>query len=69
MPNILYAIGWLVTLLCGITLGLTIANRLPRARCWHHDDRTGTSWVGSYLIDLGRRKLFHCAKCKHVIIV
>lgn len=69
MGNILYAIQWLVGPLCGIAIGLAIANRLPRANCWHHDTATGYTWVGSYLIDLGRRKMFHCTKCHHRIIV
>jgi hypothetical protein len=69
MPNILYAIGWFITLLCGITLGLAIANRLPRARCWHHDISTGKSWVDGRLIDLGRRKMFRCARCDKTEIV
>jgi len=31
--------------------------------CFHHDRRTGTTWIQGDLIDLGMRKLFTCQCC------
>lgn len=69
MPNIFDVVCLLIALACGIGVGFTYANTRPRMGCWHHNDRTGESWVGSYLIDLGRRKVFRCSKCEHRIVV
>lgn len=41
---------------------------LKRRRCFHHDHHTGQSWIRSELIDLGRRKLYHCTECGKVWI-
>jgi hypothetical protein len=40
-----------------------------RRACFHHDHRTGESWIKSHLVDLGRRKLFRCTSCAKVWIV
>lgn len=34
-----------------------------KADCFHHNHRTGESWIANRLIDLGRRKMFWCIKC------
>lgn len=39
---------------------------LERRDCFHHDHRSGVSWIDSELIDLGRRKRFWCVKCGRV---
>lgn len=35
-----------------------------RRACFHHDHRTGTSWIGERLIEMGSRKMFWCRKCQ-----
>ncbi len=37
--------------------------RRQRARCWHHDRRTGQSWVDEQLINTGARKMMWCRRC------
>lgn len=37
--------------------------RRKRAWCFHHDDRTGTSWIDSRLIEMGKSKMFWCREC------
>lgn len=37
--------------------------RSQRRKCFHHDMRTGETWISSGLVDLGRRKLFVCSEC------
>lgn len=34
-----------------------------RRWCFHHDHTTGTSWIKSQLLDVGRRKAFWCEDC------
>lgn len=34
-----------------------------RKACFHHDRRTGTTWITSQLIDTGMRKLLWCTRC------
>jgi hypothetical protein len=34
-----------------------------RRACFHHNHRTGESWIKSMLIDMGSRKLFWCDEC------
>jgi hypothetical protein len=34
-----------------------------RRSCFHHDRQTGTSWISSELVDLGRAKHFCCREC------
>lgn len=31
--------------------------------CFHHDPKSGQSWIYDRLIDLGRRKMFTCTHC------
>lgn len=49
----------------------SIYRRWRRRRdCFHHDNRTGNSWIGrGVLIDLGRRKLYRCDHCDKVWII
>lgn len=35
--------------------------------CWHHNVRTGESWVKSQLIDTGMRKIWWCDRCDHTL--
>lgn len=44
-----------------------LARRRKRRNCFHHDHRTGTSWIKSQLIDYGR-KLFWCTTCERTWI-
>jgi len=37
-----------------------------RRACFHHAHTTGTSWIESELVDLGRRKRFWCNRCGRV---
>lgn len=37
--------------------------RHSKSTCMHHSWHTGTSWIESRLIDLGRRKMFWCTRC------
>ena len=39
------------------------AARQLRRECFHHDRRTGVSWVEGFLVDLGRSKHFQCTNC------
>lgn len=41
-----------------------IARRRAQRHCFHHDHRTGESWIKSALVDLGRNKHFWCTKCE-----
>jgi hypothetical protein len=34
-----------------------------RRNCFHHDRVTGTSWIGSRLINAGAGKMFWCRDC------
>lgn len=34
-----------------------------RRNCFHHDHRSGVSWIESRLIDMGSRKMFWCTDC------
>lgn len=34
--------------------------------CWHHDRKTGTSWIHDHLVDFGRDKIFICSHCKEI---
>lgn len=34
-----------------------------RAKCFHHDHKTGKSYMRERLEDMGRRKLFWCEDC------
>lgn len=34
-----------------------------RRECFHHDHRTGTSWITSQLINTGMGKMFSCQRC------
>ena len=43
--------------------------RRDRAACFHHDHRTGESWIESRLIEVGRNKIFWCTKCGKTWIV
>lgn len=36
--------------------------RAQRA-CWHHDRRTGASWLLGQSIDMGMRKMWWCGRC------
>jgi hypothetical protein len=38
--------------------------RRVRKHCWHHDDKTGQSWVNSRLINTGAGKMFWCSRCE-----
>lgn len=39
-------------------------------RCFHHDNRTGESYVGrGMLVDLGRRKVYECSACGRVWVI
>lgn len=46
-----------------------IRARQARRACFHHNHRTGESWVTGELIDLGRRKLFSCNHCDQMWFV
>lgn len=35
-----------------------------RRRCFHHDWRTGTSWIEDQIVDAGRAKHFWCTRCR-----
>jgi hypothetical protein len=37
-----------------------------RRNCFHHDRRTGTSWVDERLIETGMRKMFYCRTCRKI---
>jgi hypothetical protein len=39
-----------------------------RRRCFHHDHRTGTSWVGPGTI-MDYRKLYECKRCGKIWII
>jgi hypothetical protein len=34
-----------------------------RRACFHHDTRSGTSWIASRLVDFGRAKHHWCTRC------
>lgn len=34
-----------------------------RKDCFHHDHKTGQSWIKSQLINIGTGKMFWCAVC------
>jgi hypothetical protein len=37
--------------------------RWQRRRCFHHDHRSGESWIKEQLVDVGRRKMWWCDRC------
>jgi hypothetical protein len=40
-----------------------------RRSCFHHEPRTGESFIDSMLIEMGSRKLYWCRHCgKHWVI-
>lgn len=41
---------------------------LARRRCFHHDVRTGKSWIGRGTIIDGGRKLYRCNHCERTWI-
>lgn len=34
-----------------------------KSKCFHHDRRSGDSWINEMMIDFGR-KMFWCKKCR-----
>ena len=40
------------------------SRRAQRRRCFHHDWRTGRTFMSSQLIDTGMRKMFWCDRIK-----
>jgi hypothetical protein len=50
-------------------IGHWLKARQARKNCFHHDHRTGESWIASRLIDVGARKMFWCIKCNQTWIV
>lgn len=34
-----------------------------RRACFHHDWRTGESWIADQIVDAGRAKHFWCTRC------
>jgi hypothetical protein len=32
--------------------------------CWHHDYKTGITYISSSLVDAGRNKIFWCTRCQ-----
>lgn len=49
--------------------GWLFRTRRERARCFHHDHRTGVTWIQWELIDAGRAKLYECIRCGKVWII
>jgi len=43
--------------------------RRAQRSCFHHDWRTGRSWIADELIDMGMRKMFTCWHCDKVWFV
>jgi len=39
-----------------------------RRDCFHHDHRSGQSWITGQLIDTGMRKLWRCTRCERIWI-
>lgn len=42
---------------------MDISRWLNRRRCFHHDHRTGRTWIKDQLIDTGMRKMHWCTEC------
>lgn len=45
-----------------------LARRRLRRQCFHHDRRSGESWIKEQLIDCGCRKMFWCDRCERTWI-
>lgn len=46
-----------------------LARRRMRKGCFHHDPKTGVSWIKSQLIDTGMSKMFWCTHCQQTWFV
>lgn len=51
--------------LCKIVFVLP-TDRLAMQQCWHHDRRTGETWIQDRMVDLGRDKVFRCSRCNEI---
>lgn len=40
-----------------------------RVNCFHHNPRTGESWINSHLINTGTGKMFWCRQCDQTWVV
>lgn len=57
------AAWWLWWRTFWLTFWYSPADRWVMATCFHHDRKTGESYITDTLIDLGRDKVFKCREC------
>lgn len=40
-----------------------------RSRCFHHDHKTGATWIKQQLINMGSGKMWWCGRCGRTLHV